>query len=63
MGKGKSGDNTGADGKQTYGDAKTAAHDYQKDKLTNENNSKPKASTQTPPDTTPKFDGKRDTSA
>jgi len=70
MGKGKSGDNTGADGKQTYGDAKNGASDYMNAKLKGKTGGedgkagKPPAPPDSPPpDTTPRFNGKRDTRA
>ena len=64
MGKGKDTvSNSGADGKQTHGDARDSAEKIQGDKLTNEKNNKPKppAQAQTSQDTTPRFDGQRDT--
>ena len=60
MGKGKSSDNTGVDGKQTYGDAKDAAEKIQSEKYADKNNSNAGNSSLSPPDTTPHFDGQRD---
>jgi hypothetical protein len=71
MGKGKDiNNNAGADGKQTYGDAKNGASEYMKAKLNGKNGGedgkagKPPAPPDSPPpDTTPRFNGKRDTRA
>lgn len=69
MGKGKSANNTGADGKQTYSDAKEGAIRHANKELgvidTKDTNNAEngRAGQPSPPDTTPRFNGRRDTDA